>query len=1165
MWVLICGCLTTGVGSQAAQEPCSLLLTLHDLDANGVTDMVSEWRYTWPDVGNRSCSSAGGYLYAESGVTLLGSISGSPLHNGTPIGLPPRGDLRILPAHPVYSSFPAMPFSDGRSLPLLGVAIESTPGSIRYGWLYLPNDPREIREIEFSPRPNEVIPLGLPPQPRWLPAMTGDGFEVPSPGAAALNRGTVVQFGRSLVNFDLGVSSVVSGADGWVYGVGRHSVASLEEPRSGQRLFRVRTSGGALEVLGDLGELPLGRDSVQLSATTGGLVFAAGPDLHRFDPASGLLTRLTESRAAGVLEFRTAPRPLSDGRLYATTSLGYARMDPDGTGIREFPRNSGGDGFTSEPVEDSEGWMNLASRNWIARSRPDGTRFHVRARLNEGPLINFLGISTGRTDLWRSEDGMLYGVVRVRGPRGVIFRLPSGKPPEILQTINDESLISSLVPFHDPNEPVGFTDMSPRSLMGRLIDQPDGFLYGQFNTWLGGAFRLRKTDGKLETLSQSSLLGSGEWSPGTAPGDPFIVPSRHGIASFAPGKHGVRLLRRLDGVAEDGQDPVGPLLPVEGGAILGVTRRGGFLDEGVLYRVQVDGSGFRVLHSFSGGVGDVLKPSGFLARGDDGWIYGTSGQGNHYEVAPALYRVHSASGGLHKLANLPGIGSPSDRGRLGLMRAKNGQFYGTTPRGGRANLGTLYTFDVATSEVRVLHEFGEIPEDRWQAWPELSETTDGWLYGLVAGQGPDQTDADGWFRIRLDGSDYQILSRIDRPNGQRIEISGGLSPDVDGSFLTVRSPNDSATHDTPVNAQILRLIPPGNGSATASVRIEYRQTPGEEPKLWPVGRLSRTSTGRWVGATRSPSVALFEFNPADGRVTRVSVFRDHESGLRETTGTLDPWTSALHVGGDSVLLAVGKFGPGGRGAVVRDELLSPNEFAALAETQWTVRYGDFLARPVPMDSLFTNAFSLIEVGDGPPGIESGSTGYGGHLTAVGEFESRVVATDGRWPERLATNIVRFLVGRRALTLTGPTVMAMVGDRGPFPEGYAEGLAHWETSVMLSWQPVAPDLAKPGNFTLEPILTAPNDVLRSYEITTHNGILTWVDPSASVEARAESVAIRFPEIPYVTYTIWQSDNLDKPEWKPIHVEHSPQWSGPYVVNLDGSVSARFFRVEARSWR
>lgn len=302
--MLVSGCLATGVGAHA-QEPCGRSITFHDLDANGVTDVITERRYPWPFGELRQCFSAGGYLYAEPGVTLLGPATTEPAPLGAPVVLPPRGGLWILPAQPFFSPLPAAPFSDGRALPLLGVAITSAPGEVRYGWLRLPDDPREIREIEFDRRMNEPVPLGLPPEPRWLPVINGTGFDLPATGAVAIHRGAVVQFGRSQVNFDLGVSSVVSGPDGWVYGVGCNVVAPAEELRTRRCLFRIRPSGGALEVLGDLGEVPVNADLACLSAPAAGFVFAAGPDLHRFNTADGTLTWVhldarLEARDGGV-------------------------------------------------------------------------------------------------------------------------------------------------------------------------------------------------------------------------------------------------------------------------------------------------------------------------------------------------------------------------------------------------------------------------------------------------------------------------------------------------------------------------------------------------------------------------------------------------------------------------------------------------------------------------------------------------------------------------------------------------------------------------------------------------------------------------------------------------------------------------------------------------
>lgn len=91
---------------------------------------------------------------------------------------------------------------------------------------------------------------------------------------------------------------------------------------------------------------------------------------------------------------------------------------------------------------------------------------------------------------------------------------------------------------------------------------------------------------------------------------------------------------------------------------------------------------------------------------------------------------------LHRFLNLPHIPY------AGLVRASDGNFYGTTRDGGAANHGTVFKMDSA-GVVTVLHSFTEITAERLEdRWPdgtmpiaELLEGSDGNFYGTTIAGG----------------------------------------------------------------------------------------------------------------------------------------------------------------------------------------------------------------------------------------------------------------------------------------------------------------------------------------------------------------------------------------------------------------------------------------------
>ncbi len=189
------------------------------------------------------------------------------------------------------------------------------------------------------------------------------------------------------------------------------------------------------------------------------------------------------------------------------------------------------------------------------------------------------------------------------------------------------------------------------------------------------AVLIQGTDGALYGTTQSGGLG----------GSGGIVFKLNTAGS------GYQILKKFSGA--DGISPGAPLLQGQDGALYGATAIGGQAGAGTVFKINTDGTGFKVLRSFTGADGDGKYPEGALVQTENGILYGTTagggiplpgGNGTVFQLNPngtgyAVLRrfVQNSYDGL----------SPGS----GLLKASNGTLYGTTPNGGKDQNGTIFS------------------------------------------------------------------------------------------------------------------------------------------------------------------------------------------------------------------------------------------------------------------------------------------------------------------------------------------------------------------------------------------------------------------------------------------------------------------------------------------
>jgi uncharacterized repeat protein (TIGR03803 family) len=226
---------------------------------------------------------------------------------------------------------------------------------------------------------------------------------------------------------------------------------------------------------------------------------------------------------------------------------------------------------------------------------------------------------------------------------------------------------------------------------------------------------------------------------------------------------------------------VGPqgILTGRNGRLYVTSREDGLYGKGSVCRMNLDGTGYEVIHDFGARRNDGTYPVAPLIEGTDGFLYGTTPAGGRYNGGTVfkLRRKGSDYAIIHHF-------NPTNEGfnPVGpLLEASNGLLYGTTPDGGipRAATpthGAIYRLDKSGGNYRMLVEIA------WAAGPAfvkafLLEGADGLLYGAATPQSRGNP-VDFIFTIQKNGSGFIRLPSWDTaPAKVRYRLLGWIQGD----------------------------------------------------------------------------------------------------------------------------------------------------------------------------------------------------------------------------------------------------------------------------------------------------------------------------------------------------------------------------------------------------
>ncbi len=251
------------------------------------------------------------------------------------------------------------------------------------------------------------------------------------------------------------------------------------------------------------------------------------------------------------------------------------------------------------------------------------------------------------------------------------------------------------------------------------------------------------------------------------------------FASLCEGQYTV--LHNFNGT--NGSDPQGGLT-LSGNVLYGMTTYGGTNNEGCVFSINTDGSNYKVLLNFNDSNGAYPMWSSLTLAGNV--LYGMTVLGG-YKNNGVVFSVHTDGSGYRDLHNF----NDTDQGQSprGSLTISGKVLYGENCFGGdHTNLsgnGTIFSLDTDGSQFKVLHIFngsdGRCPET---ALTHLGPT----LFGSTFVGG---ANSDGViFAIDTDGSRFRDIDTFNWGNGAQPDCFFALSGKVLYGIATA-SPNDS--------------------------------------------------------------------------------------------------------------------------------------------------------------------------------------------------------------------------------------------------------------------------------------------------------------------------------------------------------------------------------------
>jgi gliding motility-associated-like protein len=469
-------------------------------------------------------------------------------------------------------------------------------------------------------------------------------------------------------------------------------------------MFKIMPDGTGFGIVSDLpnGDNPYG--SLLFDGTfLFGMTYGGGND-------DGIIFKLKPdgSEYSTVMEFNGIAKGagpfgslISDGTsLYGMTrngGSGFAgtvfKIAKDGTGhtkLIDFTGAANGRSPYGSLIFDGTFLYGLTSEGGADKSgtlfkvKPDGTDFNK--------VFDFYGSGNFPSGGLISDGTFVYGVTTKGGVNnlGTIFKmLPDGKA---YSTLYDFDISSGTDPlgalYFDGTFLYGMTGLGGSSNVGTIFKiMPDGTNF----------IKLYDFDITTGRNPLSALISDGTFLYGMTPQGG--AGNRGVIFKIMPDGTGYTLLSELSAPGA-GSSPNGNLL-YDGFFLYGATRNGGANGVGTIFKLLPDGTGYTTLIDFNG-AGNGSRPTGSLIS-DGTFLYGTTNFGGINDQG-VIFKILADGSGYTKLFEFDQ--ALHGREPVGELALDGTNFYGLTRYDVNNNPGSLYTIKTDGTGFATLVSFG---------------------------------------------------------------------------------------------------------------------------------------------------------------------------------------------------------------------------------------------------------------------------------------------------------------------------------------------------------------------------------------------------------------------------------------------------------------------------
>jgi uncharacterized repeat protein (TIGR03803 family) len=323
----------------------------------------------------------------------------------------------------------------------------------------------------------------------------------------------------------------------------------------------------------------------------------------------------------------------------------------------------------------------------------------------------------------------------------------------------------------DGEGPCGGLVLSGSTLYGTTVSGGSPGNYGvvfKVNTDGSGYAVLKNFTGGDGAYPEASLVLAGSTVYGTTEGGGS---SGAGVV-FRMNTDGSGYMVLKNITESDGGNPFAGLV-LGGSTLYGTTSYAG-VGNGVVFKVNTDGSGYAVLKNFTGGSDGGWPFGGLVLAGSS--LYGTAYRGGSWDDG-VVFKVNTDGSGYAVLKNFTG-GSDGEFPWAGLVMAGS-TLYGTTYQGGAGGCGVVFKVNTDGSGYAALKNFSGISGGDGAllyAGLVLAGST---LYGTTT-YGGGSSDDGVVFEVNTDGSGYAALKNFTggsdgaNPQASLVLAGGGL-------------------------------------------------------------------------------------------------------------------------------------------------------------------------------------------------------------------------------------------------------------------------------------------------------------------------------------------------------------------------------------------------------